>query len=87
MQTPAERIDDIIRAVCEAHELPTRVVLGRAKDQMALAARRAVVDALYAEGLTSKQIGDKINRDHTSVLNLMGRLKRNKEKRSVAKSV
>ena len=80
MKTPAERIDRIILEVAEAHYTTIAAIRGPARDRDAVDARRAVCFVLREHGLSSTQIGDKINRNHTSVLNLLGLLKRNRDR-------
>ena len=67
--------------VLSQHGTNIASVRGPAKDKLTIAARRDICFALRAEGMSSTQIGEKINRDHTSVLNLLGLLKRNKNRR------
>lgn len=81
MQTPTERIASIIQSIAEQHHTNIAVIRGRAKDKFTVAVRRAVCEALHAEGLSSTQIGEKINRNRTSVLNLLGLLRRNEVRR------
>jgi len=80
MEMPSERIDRIMFEVAEAHYTTVAAIRGPARDRDAVTARRDVCYALRAEGLSSTQIGIKINRDHTSVLNLLGLLKRNQDR-------
>ena len=80
MEMPSARIDRIMSEVAEAHYTTVAAIRGPARDRDAVDARRYVCLALRAEGLSSTQIGAKINRDHTSVLNLLGLLKRNKDR-------
>lgn len=80
MEMPSERIDRIIFEVAEAHYTTVAAIRGPARDRDTVDARRDVCFALRAEGLSSTQIGAKINRDHTSVLNLLGLLKKNKDR-------
>jgi chromosomal replication initiation ATPase DnaA len=80
MESPTERIDRIMLDVVAKHHTNMASIRGAAKDKLTVAARRAVCVALRKEGLSSKQIGDKINRNHTSVLSLLGLLKRNRDR-------
>ena len=78
MEMPSDRINRIIDEVMAEHGTNIAAIRGSAKDKLTVAARRAICHTLRADGMSSTQIGAKINRDHTSVLNLLGLLKRNK---------
>jgi chromosomal replication initiation ATPase DnaA len=80
METPSDRIDRIVLDVAARHHTNVASIRGPAKDKLTVAARRAVCLALRAEGLSSTQIAQKVNRDHTSVLSLLGFLKKNKDR-------
>jgi chromosomal replication initiation ATPase DnaA len=80
MEMPSERIDRIMFDVAEAHYTTVAAIRGSARDRDTVDARRSVCFVLREHGLSSTQIGAKINRDHTSVLNLLGLLKRNRDR-------
>lgn len=80
--TPRERYDAMIQEICNRHHLPLRVVFGEAKDRDAVLCRREIALALREEGLSSTRIGILMQRDHTSVLNLLGTIAKSKWKQT-----
>lgn len=80
MEMPSDRIDRIMLEVAEAHYTTVAAIRGPARDRDAVDARRDVCFVLREHGLSSTQIAAKINRDHTSVLNLLGLLKKNRDR-------
>jgi hypothetical protein len=82
METPSERLERIMSDVAALHYVTMDAVRGPGKDKQLMDARRAVCQTLRDMGLSTPMIGAKINRDHTSVLNLLGALKRNKKKKA-----
>jgi chromosomal replication initiation ATPase DnaA len=78
--TPRERIQRMIDEVCLRHLIDKSELLGSSRYRKAVKARRDVIVKLDAMGLSSVRIGQIVNRDHTSVLALLGRLTSKKAK-------
>lgn len=75
-KTPREQRIARIEEIAKRHRIPMTEVLGDRRYRQVVRVRRAICVMLRNEGLTTPQIGQYINRDHTSVLNLLGRTKR-----------
>lgn len=61
---------DIIKQVCEAHNVPVAYVLGKSRNRAIVDARQAAMAAVYQlrPDMSCPQIGKLFNRDHTTVL-------------------
>ena len=64
--------------IAQKYGLTSEHILGRSRDKWIVKARREVCKELYAKGMSSKTIGNFLNRNHTSILYLLGKLSRNK---------
>lgn len=71
-KTPKEERNDRIAAIAQRHCVPMDEVLGVRRYRQVVRARRAIAIMLRAEGLSTTQIGGYLQRDHTSVCNLLG---------------
>lgn len=87
METPSERIERIMSDIAALHYVTLEDVRGPGKHRQIITARRAICKKLHEMGLPSTVIGTKINRDHTSVLNMLGGLKRNRKKKETPMDV
>jgi chromosomal replication initiation ATPase DnaA len=63
----------IMGRVAKAHGFRVSDIRLHNRHRKVVAARRAVAAALDAHGLSSTEIGDVLYRDHSTVLNLLGR--------------
>ena len=70
MTSPAEYL---IAEICARHLVSVEDVRGPSRAQSIFNARKAIVVALDAAGKSSVEIGRIVNRDHTSVLAMLGR--------------
>lgn len=87
METPSERLERTMTNIAALHRVTLEAVRGPGKDAQTIAARRDICKTLHEMGLSSTVIGAKINRDHTSVLNMLGTLKRNRKKKGTPMDV
>lgn len=71
-KTPKEERLERIAAIARRYRLPLSEITGDRRYRQVVRARRAICIMLRKEGLTTPQIGSYINRDHTSVCNLLG---------------
>lgn len=76
MTSPAE---DLIAEVCRQHLVTAEDVRGPSRTQSVFRARKAIVVALDAAGKSSVEIGRIVNRDHTTVLAMLGRTVRSQK--------
>lgn len=74
-KTPKQERLDRIAAIAKRFRVSVDEITGERKYAQVIRARRAVAVMLRGEGLTTPQIGRYINRDHTSVCNLLGTTK------------
>lgn len=66
----------LLASICQRHGIPPRTVTGPQRGKQAVTARKEFCRAAVDLGTWSTtQIGRFLNRDHTSVLYLAGRLK------------
>lgn len=77
--TPAEENEAIIRRIAQERLVSVEVIKGRGKDRFAFLARQEIANILYNKGLSTTQIGRYLNRDHTTILNMLGRLSRSRK--------
>lgn len=82
MQTPRQRSMSIIKELADKHHQPLRVITGDAQDSAAVAARREIIMRLFNEGVQPAKIAEYLNRDHSSVLQI---IRRNMRPRKVSK--
>jgi chromosomal replication initiation ATPase DnaA len=79
--TPREKNMAYIAEVAARHQTTAAAVLGESRARYVVDARREIAMHLHGQGLSSVQIGRLMNRDHTSILNLLGATKSNRRKR------
>jgi chromosomal replication initiation ATPase DnaA len=79
-KTPKEERLDRIAAIARRHCVPLSEITGDRRYRQVVRARRAICIMLRNEGLTTPQIGSYINRDSTSVCNLLGTTSRAKQR-------
>ncbi len=78
--TPADRYNAIIKRVAAERYISVEAIRGKSRDRYVYQARQDIAKELYDLGLSTTQIGKYLNRDHTTILYMMGRLNRNKKK-------
>lgn len=66
----------VLRHVADAHGIPMPALLGDRRFPRLVDARQDAALRLKEMGWTLTQIGDLMNRDHTSILNLLRRAKK-----------
>ena len=66
--------DDVIRDAARSWNVTEEQIMGKARCQRSCAARWSVMFALNDLGWSSVRIGQRLNRDHTTVLYALGRL-------------
>ena len=69
---------EITIKIAQKYGLTADHITGKSRDKWIVKARREVCEELYAKGMSSKTIGNFLNRNHTSILYLLGKLSRNK---------
>lgn len=82
MQTPRQRSMSIIQEIADKHEQPMRIITGDARDKAAVTARREIIISLFNDGVQPAKIAEYLNRDHSSVLQI---IRRNMRQRKVSK--
>ena len=77
VRQPKTPVRALIERVATFHEIPYEVILGPRRDKKAVAARFDAIKAVHdaRPDLSTPQIGKHFNRDHTSILHALGRLK------------
>lgn len=78
--TPAEEYEALIRRIANERYISIETLRGRSRDRFVYQTRKDIAQELYDRGLSIAQIGRYLNRDHTTILNMMGRLSRQKKK-------
>ena len=73
MQTPRQRSMSIIKDLADKHQQPMRVIIGDARDKAAITARREIIISLFNDGVQPAKIAEYLNRDHSSVLQVIRR--------------
>ena len=72
--------DEIILAICRRREVQGPDLHGHSTTKRLVEARREIANELRRQfGMSSTEIGHKLNRDHTTVLHLLGLTKRARE--------
>jgi len=56
-----------IASAARAHGVTPEAMLSHSRSRSLVLARRAAMEAMTARGLTRVQVGDAVNRDHTTV--------------------
>jgi chromosomal replication initiation ATPase DnaA len=84
--TPAQENEAIIKKIAREWNLTVETIRGKSRDRYAYEARKEIAQALYDRGLSTVQIGRYINREHTTILNMLGRLSRHKKRHSQTSS-
>lgn len=75
-----EQAQAILQRVSQAHYVSLERMLGPARDRFTYAARQAAAHALAQIGFNSVQIGKYLNRDPSTVLNMLGTLTKSKKR-------
>lgn len=78
--TPAEEYEALIRRIANERYISIETLRGRSRDRFVYQTRKDIAQELYDRGLSIAQIGRYLNRDHTTILNMMGRLSRQRKK-------
>jgi len=78
MQTPRQRSMSIMKELADKHQQPMRVITGAARDKAAVTARREIIISLFNDGVQPAKIAEYLNRDHSSVLQVIRRDMKNK---------
>ena len=78
--TPAEEYEALIRRMANERYISIETLRGRSRDRFVYQTRKDIAQELYDRGLSIAQIGRYLNRDHTTILNMMGRLSRQRKK-------
>lgn len=79
--TPSEKYEAIILRIARSRYVTVEAIRGKSRDRHVYMARQEVANTLYNLGLNMVQIGRYVNRDPTTVLNMLGRLGKNHKKR------
>lgn len=82
--TPAEEYETIILKVALSRYTTVDAIKGKSRDKFAFLARQEAALKLADRGLNTVQIAKYLNRDPSTILNMLGRLDKSKHK--VAKS-
>lgn len=77
--TPAEEYEALIRRIANERYISIETLRGRSRDRFVYQTRKDIAQELYDRGLSIAQIGRYLNRDHTTILNMMGRLSRQRK--------
>lgn len=77
--TPAEEYEAIILRVARSRYTTVEAIKGRARDRFTFLARQEAANALAKRGLNTVQIGRYLNRDPSTILNMLGRLPHKKK--------
>jgi hypothetical protein len=72
----AKEAAGIVTEIATRHAISTVLLLSPCRLPEVVAARREAAEELHMKGLTSADIGLVLNRDRSSVVNLLGRLRR-----------
>lgn len=72
--TPAEEYEAIILRVARSRYTTVDAIKGRCRDRFTFLARQEAAHALAKRGLNTVQIGRYLNRDPSTILNMLGRL-------------
>ena len=72
----AREAADIVTKTANDHEISTSLLLSPCRLPEVVAARRDAADRLLRRGLGIRDIGLVLNRDHSSIMSLLGKLRR-----------
>jgi chromosomal replication initiation ATPase DnaA len=72
---PQPRVNKIVQEVSDATGIPVKAILSPKHTKEVCLARAIVCYVAHRAGISSPDIGKAIGRDHSSVLNLIGREK------------
>jgi chromosomal replication initiation ATPase DnaA len=78
--TPAEEYEGLIRKIANENFISVETLRGRSRDRFVFEIRKVIAQELYDRGLSITRIGKYLNRDHTTILSMMGHLSRKKKK-------
>lgn len=78
--TPAEEYEALIRKIANDNYISIETLRGRSRDRFVFGIRKVIAQELYDRGLSITQIGRYLNRDHTTILSMMGRTSKKKKK-------
>lgn len=78
--TPAEEYETIILKVALSRYTTVDAIKGKSRDKFAFLARQEAALKLADRGLNTVQIAKYLNRDPSTILNMLGRLDKNKHK-------
>lgn len=78
--TPLEQMKNIVRDVADRYGMDERQIYGNRRDRHTFGARREAIHKVSEAfpNLSSTQLGKLFNRDHTSILNALGRTSKSK---------
>lgn len=79
-----EKAMQILHRVCGGHRIEPDVILSRARPREVVAARRAVAIELEREQYTADEIADVLQRERTTILYLLGKVKGAGERQRLA---
>ena len=82
--TPAEKYEAIILKVALSRYTTVDAIKGHSRDKFAFLARQEAALRLADNGLNTVQIAKYLNRDPSTILNMLGRLGKSKHKDKVA---
>lgn len=74
-------VDEFIDAVCIRYDITRQELTGDGRQQRLIIARREVAEELSRRGWSTPQIGRCLNRDHSSIVYLLGRRANNEKRR------
>lgn len=74
MLTPTEQAESIVHRIALKHYVTVERLRGEERNKFTYAARRAAAVELHKHGFNSVQIAKFLNRDPSTVLNMLGRI-------------
>lgn len=70
------RLMEILRGVCREYGVPAEQLRSRCREPWLVDVRQEAAYRMHAEGASTGRIGTMLERDHTSVMNLLRRRER-----------
>ena len=67
------RLEEILRHACQEFNITIRQMRGPSREAWLVDARQEAAFRMHHEGASTTRIGSMLNRDHTSIMNLLRR--------------